>query len=289
MMVEKVRTEIIRIPRVMQSTGIELRRKQKSIGLVPTMGALHAGHMSLIKASKRDNDMTIASIFVNPLQFGPSEDLSKYPRDPDGDMARLRDAGADIVFMPDAEGMYAKGFTTNIKIGGELTNKLCGGFRPGHFDGVATVVAKLFNLTLPVRAYFGQKDYQQTLIIKRLVIDLNMPVEIIICPTVREHDGLAMSSRNKYLSEDERKAASVIYRALNAAKDSISSGEQDMNAVNDKMQSILKSEPMVGEVQYAGAFDADTLDALSEFKGRCVLAVALKIGQTRLIDNMLAP
>lgn len=278
--------EVIRTPRIMQDTGRRAALRGKTIGLVPTMGALHEGHMSLIRACRQENDIAVVSIFVNPAQFGHGEDFEKYPRDIESDMNKLREARADVLFLPDTATMYPEGFTTRIDVNG-LSGKLCGTFRPGHFSGVVTVVVKLLNIVTPTRAYFGQKDYQQSLIIKRLASDLNLPVEILTCPTVREPDGLAMSSRNQYMGSDERRAAGAIYRCLALASEKIKSGEPDPGKVKEIMNGVLGSEPLITEVQYASAYDPRTLDELQELKGGALLAVAVKIGNTRLIDNML--
>ncbi|MBA3061032.1 MAG: pantoate--beta-alanine ligase, partial [Nitrospirae bacterium] len=200
--------EIIRIPRIMHDTSKGHLLHGRSIGFVPTMGALHEGHLSLVKRSKEENDITVVSIFVNPLQFGQSEDFDKYPRDIEGDAEKLRKEEVDILFVPDKSLLYPEGFLTQVDIG-KLSEKLCGAFRPGHFRGVATIVAKLFNIVSSTRAYFGQKDFQQAVIITKMAKDLNMGIDVVVCPTVREHDGLAMSSRNLHLSEEERKAAAV--------------------------------------------------------------------------------
>jgi pantoate--beta-alanine ligase len=278
--------ETIRIPRIMQATSKRHALKGKTIGLVPTMGALHQGHISLVKRAKGDNDIVVVSIFVNPIQFGPSEDFDKYPRDMEGDMEKLRQHGVDILFMPDVRAMYHEGFSTSITIN-NLSDKLCGAFRPGHFSGVATVVCKLFNIVVPTRAYFGQKDFQQTVVIKKMTEDLNMDVELVICPTIRESDGLAMSSRNAYLNPDERKAATVIYKALKTSSEFMKSGNTNPAGIKKHMHDMFKAEPLISEIQYAGVYDAETLDETTEFKKHNLLAIAVKIGDTRLIDNML--
>lgn len=270
----------------MKETSKRHLLRGKTIGFVPTMGALHEGHLSLVKRAKSENDIVVVSIFVNPAQFGPKEDFDRYPRDMEGDMEKLKKEGVDILFMPDIKSMYSDGFSTCITVKG-LSDKLCGAFRPGHFTGVATVVCKLFNIVKPVAAYFGQKDFQQTAIIKRMVEDLNMDVDMIVCPTVRENDGFAMSSRNVYLSHEERRAATVIYKTLLSASKMIKSGASNPVDVRKQMHDMLKSEPLVSEIQYAGVYDANTLDELNEFKKQNLLAVALKIGSTRLIDNIL--
>ncbi|MCE5312498.1 MAG: pantoate--beta-alanine ligase [Nitrospiraceae bacterium] len=278
--------EIIRTPRIMQQTSEGHRLRSRTIGFVPTMGALHEGHISLIKRSKSENDITVVSIFVNPTQFGLNEDFDKYPKETDSDIQKLEEAGVDTLFMPDASNMYPDGFSSSITVGG-LDSKLCGEFRPGHFSGVATVVCKLLNITRPARAYFGQKDFQQSVIIKRMAADLNIDCQIVVCPTIREGDGLAKSSRNSYLSAEQRAAALVIYRALNTGAEMIRAGEKDAGAVKKQMNDMLAAEPLVSEVQYASVYDPATLDELAEVKRETLLAVALRIGSTRLIDNML--
>lgn len=278
--------EIIRIPRIMQDSSRTYRLRGKSIGFVPTMGALHAGHLTLVKISKQENDITVASIYLNPTQFGPSEDLSRYPGDLEGDTKRLREMGVDTLFLPDDAHMYPRGFSTQIEVKG-LSEKLCGAFRPDHFRAVATVVTKLFNIISPDRAYFGQKDFQQAIIIKRLVRDLDMEIGVEICPTIREADGLAMSSRNVYLSADERKAATVIYRALLEASEAIRSGTVNAKVIKKPMMERLAAEPLVSEVQYCSVYDPETLEELDLVEKEALLAVAVKIGATRLIDNML--
>jgi len=258
----------------------------RSIGFVPTMGALHEGHLSLVKRSKEENDITVVSIFVNPLQFGQSEDFDKYPRDIEGDAEKLRKEEVDILFVPDKSLLYPEGFLTQVDIG-KLSEKLCGAFRPGHFRGVATIVAKLFNIVSSTRAYFGQKDFQQAVIITKMAKDLNMGIDVVVCPTVREHDGLAMSSRNLHLSEEERKAAAVIYRCLIQASEMIKSGIINKEQIKGFMKEKLSAEPLVIEIQYASAYDHGTLDELEVVEKEALLAVALKIGGVRLIDNML--
>lgn len=258
----------------------------RSIGFVPTMGALHEGHLSLIKRSKAENDIAVVSIFINPLQFGFSEDFHQYPRDTDGDIAKLRKAEADVLFMPDASSIYHEGFATYITVD-KISEKLCGAFRPGHFRGVATIVAKLFNIVKPARAYFGQKDFQQTVIIKKMAKDLDMPVDIIVSPTIREHDGLAMSSRNVYMSEEERKAAGVIYGCLIQTSEMIKSGIINKEQIKGFMKEKLSAEPLVREIQYASMYDPETLDEVENAGEEALLAVSVKVGGTRLIDNML--
>jgi len=277
---------IIKNIKEMQATSMGLLREGKTIGFVPTMGALHEGHLSLVRAAKKDNDIVVVSIFVNPLQFGPREDFERYPRDLEGDSEKLREEGVDILFFPDMREMYPSDFRTYVEVQG-LSEKLCGAFRPGHFRGVATVVTKLFNIVKPSRAYFGAKDYQQTVIIKRLVNDLNMDIEVIVCPTVREPDGLAMSSRNLYLNPEERRAALVIYRTLQEVAGLIKKGEKNPEVLKMHALNALGSEPLVSSIDYAGIYDPESLEEVSEIKGRVLIAIALRIGQTRLIDNIM--
>jgi pantoate--beta-alanine ligase len=250
------------------------------------MGMLHEGHLSLVRRAKQENDITTVSIFVNPAQFGPSEDFKQYPRDIEGDTAKLFKEEADILFMPDAPLIYPEGFSTCVEVE-KSSERLCGAFRPGHFKGVATVVTKLLNIVKPTKAYFGQKDFQQTIVIKQLVKDLDMDADIVVCPTLREQDGLAMSSRNAYLDIRQREAATVIYKCLIEASDLIKSGIIDANYIKGVMQDGLLKEPAVSGLDYAGVYDPVTLSELSEIKGDTLLAVAVKIGDTRLIDNML--
>lgn len=278
--------EIIRIPRIMQETSRKFLREGKTIGFVPTMGALHKGHLSLVRRAKEDNHITVVSIFVNPIQFGPSEDFEKYPRDIEGDMERLRREEVDTIFMPETSSMYPEKFLTYVEVK-DISERLCGTFRPGHFRGVATVVTKLLNIVKPKMVYLGQKDFQQSVIIKRLVKDLDMDVDIVVCPTLREKDGLAMSSRNAYLDTAQREAAKVIYQCLKETSDVIKSGILDGTYVKNLMHNRLMKEPLVSAIDYAGVYDPETMNELSEIKEEVLLAVALKIGSTRLIDNML--
>lgn len=278
--------ETIRIPRVMKDTSMTLLKKGKTISFVPTMGALHEGHLSLVRRARQENDIVVVSIFVNPIQFGPSEDFEKYPRDIEADTEKLRKEHVDIIFRPEIASMYPEGFTTSVEVG-KISEKLCGAFRPGHFKGVATVVAKLFNIVKPTRAYFGQKDYQQSIIIKNMVRDLDMDIDIVVCPTVREPDGLAMSSRNAYLNKAQRKAATVIYRCLKEASELIGSGIIEGERVKNFMRDKLLGESVVSSIDYAGVYEPETLDELSKIEGNALLAVALRMGSTRLIDNML--
>jgi pantoate--beta-alanine ligase len=256
-----------------------------TVGLVPTMGYLHEGHLSLVSRAKAENQHVIVTIFVNPTQFGANEDLSKYPRDLERDLDLLRPLGVDVVWTPTAEVMYPPGYQTWVEVEA-LTNPLEGAMRPGHFRGVTTVVAKLFNATQPTKAYFGQKDAQQAAVIRRMAVDLNFPLEVIICPTTREADGLAMSSRNKYLSEAERKAATVLFRSLSAAKDLYENGERDAETLRQKMKEVLASEPLA-QMQYVSCADYDTLRELDVVTGKALLSMAVYFGKTRLIDNFV--
>ncbi|RME69707.1 MAG: pantoate--beta-alanine ligase [Nitrospirae bacterium] len=282
---------IIKSAEEMQSRAKALRKEGKTIGFVPTMGALHEGHLSLVRRAKEENDITVVSIFVNPTQFGPQEDFNRYPRDLEGDSQKLASLGVDILFYPSVEDIYPEGYRTYVTVE-ELSDKLCGAFRPGHFRGVATVVTILFNIVMPHRAYFGLKDYQQSVIIRRMVRDLRMDIDIVACPTVREPDGLAMSSRNTYLNEKERKSATVLYRALKEAEKVLLSGGSFQSA-RERMQETIREEPLVRQLQYASIYDPETLDELSDkdyqkYRGREVLlAVALYLGPARLIDNLI--
>jgi len=255
-----------------------------TVGLVPTMGFLHEGHLSLIRRAREECDHVVVSIFVNPTQFGKNEDLSKYPRDLDRDL-KLIEPLTDLVWMPTAEIMYPQGYQTWVEVEA-ITSPLEGAMRPGHFKGVTTVVAKLFNGVQPHKAYFGQKDAQQAAVIRQMTRDLNFPIEIIVCPIVREADGLAMSSRNVYLEPEQRKAATVLFRSLSAAKDLFESGERDAEKVRGKMKEILESEPLA-EMQYVSCADYDSLKELDVIKGKALLSMAVFIGKTRLIDNFV--
>lgn len=278
--------EIIRIPRIVQDTCRQYTLKGRTIGLVPTMGALHEGHLSLIRRAKNENDITVVSIFVNPAQFGPSEDFEKYPRPVEEDVRKLRNEDIELLFRPDKSSMYTELHATYIDVE-TLSGKLCGAFRPGHFRGVATIVAKLFNITSPTRSYFGQKDYQQAVVIKKLVKDLDFDTDIIICPTIREKDGLALSSRNAYLDDEQRKAATAIYRSLIKASDVMKSGVTNAEQIREVMNTGLSEENAITETDYAAVCDPETLDDLFEVGGEALLAIAVRIGDTRLIDNIL--
>jgi pantoate--beta-alanine ligase len=257
------------------------------LGLVPTMGYLHRGHMALVERARRENESVAASIFVNPTQFGPNEDFNRYPRDLPRDLGMLESAGVDLVFVPPVEEMYPPGYSTYIEVEA-ITQPLEGAVRPGHFRGVATVVFKLLNIAGAERAYFGQKDAQQTVVVRRMVRDLNIPTEIVVVPTVREADGLAMSSRNAYLDQKERAAAPVLYRALGSALEAWRSGERDALALRERMRSVLAAEPLA-RVVYVSVADPLTLEELGQVPGEALVSLAVRIGRTRLIDNMLLP
>jgi pantoate--beta-alanine ligase len=255
------------------------------LGLVPTMGFLHPGHISLVERARAECASVGVSIFVNPTQFGPNEDLDKYPRNLEGDLKLLEAAGADLVWMPTPDIVYPPGFQTWVDVEG-LTSPLEGAMRPGHFRGVTTVVAKLFNAFQPQRAYFGQKDAQQAAVIRRMARDLDFPVDVVICPTMREADGLAMSSRNAYLNPDERRAATVLFRALSAAKAAHASGERNADNLRQVMTATIQAEPLAKQ-QYVSCADYDTLEELQTVEGIVLLSMAVYLGKTRLIDNFV--
>jgi pantoate--beta-alanine ligase len=260
------------------------RVKGASVGLVPTMGALHEGHLSLIRAARAQNDVVVVSIFVNPMQFGPTEDLAKYPRDLERDLRLVRQAEGDLVFSPSPEEMYAPDRSTWVDVEG-LTEGLCGRSRPGHFRGVCTVVAKLFAICQPDRAYFGEKDAQQLAVIQRMVRDLNTRVEVVPCPIVREADGLAMSSRNVRLTPAARAQAPVLHRALLAARALVDEGEHDAAALDKAIRETL-ADATLGEIDYVGIVRADDLTRVTTVTGTCLLALAVRFGDVRLIDNL---
>ena len=268
----------------MQGTSDELR-KDRRIAFVPTMGYLHEGHLALVREARKLADVVVASIFVNPIQFGPTEDLSRYPRDFDRDAALLEKEGTDIIFYPDDGEMYKEGFTTYVEVK-KLEEHLCGKTRVGHFTGVATVVSKLFNIVKPHYAVFGQKDYQQLMVIERMVRDLNMDVAIVPYPTVRESDGLAMSSRNTYLSDTERDRARLISASLRKAEEMVRSGERNTDTIKKAVDDILHQEDGI-DVEYIDICDTGTLEDVPAVAGKAVLAVACRIGKTRLIDNTI--
>lgn len=265
----------------------DARRSGRLIGCVPTMGALHAGHVSLMRQARAECEFVIATLFVNPTQFAPTEDLAKYPRPFEADREQCRAAGVDLLFHPSAESMYPAGFATFVEVEG-LTTRWEGASRPTHFRGVTTVVTKLLNLTQPDKAYFGQKDFQQQAIIRRLCRDLDIPTEIVTCPTVRDPDGLALSSRNVYLSPAERTSGLSLYRSLCLARDRVRAGEKDLAAIRLAMRAEMEQTPGVA-VDYATIADPDSLVELNEPQPRMVALVAARVGPTRLIDNLLIP
>jgi pantoate--beta-alanine ligase len=262
-----------------------LRQKiSDTVGFVPTMGYLHEGHLALVKQARRENSTVIVSIYVNPTQFGPREDFRAYPRDLDRDLELLRKEGTDIVFVPLDGEIYPRKFSSWVDVE-KVTERLEGASRPGHFRGVATIVAKLFNIVQPTRAYFGQKDAQQVTVIKRMVADLNMNLEVVVVPTVRESDGLAMSSRNIYLSPKERQAATILFKALTLAQQLRKGGEKDAETIRRQMAALIRKEPLA-HLDYVSIADAETLEELNLVDGPAVASLAVRIGETRLIDNM---
>ena len=266
--------------------GIALiKKKGKTIGFVPTMGSLHEGHLSLIRKARKDTDCVAVSIFVNPIQFGPKEDFKQYPRDIGRDTQLCKKTGADIVFVPTQKIIYENGFSTYVNVE-DITNSLCGARRPNHFRGVTTIVAKLFNIVKPDIAYFGQKDAQHAIIIKKMVKDLDMPVKVKIAPTVREKDGLAMSSRNTYLNASQRRQALVLQRSLRLAKDLCRSGEKDTKAIIKKMRNIILKEKDA-KIDYVSIVGLERLEDIDRISKKALAAVAVKIGNTRLIDNTI--
>lgn len=262
-----------------------LRQKLNgTVGFVPTMGYLHEGHLALVKQARTDNSNVIVSIYVNPTQFGPREDFGSYPRELNRDLELLREEGVDIVFVPSDDEIYPPEFSSWVDVG-KVTERLEGASRPGHFRGVATVVAKLFNIVQPSRAYFGQKDAQQVVVIKRMVADLNMGIDIVVVPTVRESDGLAMSSRNIYLSPGERQAATILFKALTLARQLSQGGEKDADKLRQQMTALIQKEPLA-QIDYVSIADAETLEELNLIDRPALASLAVRIGKTRLIDNM---
>jgi pantoate--beta-alanine ligase len=268
-------------------TIIDMKRLRQQLtepaGFVPTMGYLHEGHLSLVRQARAENASVVVSIFVNPTQFGPKEDFGRYPRDPQRDLALLEKEGTDIVFMPSVAEMYPAQFSSWVEVG-KVTERLEGAIRPGHFRGVTTIVAKLFNIVQPTRAYFGQKDAQQATVIKKMVVDLDMDLEVIILPTVRESDGLAMSSRNTYLNPKERRAALVLYQSLTLAQQLYAHGERDAEKICQEMLTLIQKQPLV-KVDYVSIADTETLDELDTVSLPALVSIAVKISETRLIDN----
>lgn len=272
------------------ATTLEELRQARSLldapfGLVPTMGYLHRGHISLVERARAECASVGVSIFVNPTQFAPTEDLDKYPRNIEADLKLLEAAGADLVWLPTPDIVYPPGFQSWVTVDG-LTSPLEGAMRPGHFRGVTTVVAKLFNAFQPQKAYFGQKDAQQAAVIRRMTRDLDFPIEVVVCPTMREADGLAMSSRNTYLNPEERRAATVLFRALSAAKAAHEAGERDADQLRALMSATINAEPLA-RLQYVSCADYDTLEELQAIHGKALLSMAVYLGKTRLIDNFV--
>lgn len=261
------------------------RELAEPVGFVPTMGYFHEGHLALVRRARAENPSVVVSIFVNPTQFGPQEDFTSYPRDTEHDLALLEKENTDIVFMPSVNEMYPPQFNSWVEVS-QITERLEGASRPGHFRGVTTVVAKLFNIIQPTRAYFGQKDAQQAIVIKKMVADLNMNLEIVTLPTVREPDGLAMSSRNTYLNPQERQAAKVLYQALSLAQQLWSQGETDAQHLRQEMLALIQKQPLA-TIDYVSIADAETLDELDRVKSPALVSLAVRIGSTRLIDNIM--
>ena len=278
--------EVIKSPSEMQQRASAWRREGKVIAFVPTMGYFHEGHLSLMREGRERGDVLVVSIFVNPTQFGPGEDFDRYPRDMERDLRMAEEVGVDVIFAPTVEEMYPEGYQTYVEVE-KVTQHLCGLSRPGHFRGVTTVVTKLFNIVKPHVALFGQKDYQQLITIERMVKDLNMDVEIVGMPTVREEDGLAASSRNVYLSPEERKAALSLYRSLRRAEELFSEGVRESQRILEEVKKVLEAEPLV-KIDYVHVCDPETLEDIEGPIGeRALVAVAAKVGTTRLIDNTL--
>jgi pantoate--beta-alanine ligase len=277
--------EIIRTISWMKQVAREARAQNRVIGFVPTMGALHEGHFSLVRAAKSECSPVVVSIFVNPKQFGPSEDFQKYPRSFEADRAALENLGVDYLFAPTPEEMYPAGFRTVVAVDG-LSDKLEGRSRPGHFHGVTTVVLKLFEIVQPSLAYFGRKDAQQARIIRQMALDLNLDTQIIVRPILREPDGLALSSRNVYLQGDDRRAATALHQSLDAVRLEIAAGQRDVMRLLSALRRVLDAEPVI-VLDYAEIVDADTLEPVVNLRGNCLILLAAKLGKTRLIDNAL--
>ena len=275
--------EVIKTVEAMQVTSEALRLAGKTIAFVPTMGFLHEGHLELMRVAKAHADFLVVSIFVNPTQFGPSEDYDTYPRDTEGDLAKARAVGADCVFFPTPDEMYPEGFQTSVRVE-RVTRTLCGASRPGHFDGVAVVVAKLFNIVKPHLAVFGQKDYQQLTVISRMTADLNMDIRIVGVPTVREPDGLAMSSRNKHLNPEERESALCLTKSIDLAEKMFREGERDAFAVKRAIEALINGHPHT-HIDYVSLCDPTTLEDVALLGDETLLALAVRVGNTRLIDN----
>jgi pantoate--beta-alanine ligase len=276
--------QVVRSPKRMQKICGDLKRKGKTIALVPTMGYLHQGHLSLVRTARKRSDVLMISIFVNPTQFGPKEDFGKYPRDFKRDRSLLEHEGCDFIFAPRAEDMYAGEYLTYVDVD-QITRKLEGASRPGHFRGVTTIVAKLFNIIQPDVAVFGQKDAQQAVVLKKMVDDLDYRTKMIIAPTVRERDGLALSSRNRYLSEEERDQAPVLYESLREARRLIAQGERSATKIISRMRNLISGQPLA-KLEYVAITDARTLEPLKGLEGEILISLAVRFGKARLIDNV---
>ena len=277
--------EIVSSPQEMQALAMQWRAQGLKTALVPTMGYFHQGHLSLMEYGRTISDKLVVSLFVNPAQFGPSEDLARYPRDLDRDAALARQVGVDVLYTPGVEDMYPSGYQTYVEVGG-LSKGLCGASRPGHFRGVATIVLKLFNQALPHAAIFGEKDYQQLVVIRRMTRDLNLPIEIVGRPIYREPDGLAMSSRNTYLSPEERSSALCLFRAIRAARELVASGARSRESILEAVRQIIRSTPLT-DIDYTALVHPETLKGVDAIPGEARLALAVRVGKTRLIDNTL--
>lgn len=277
--------QVVKTKAALKSALKELRKGHKTVGFVPTMGFLHEGHLSLVQRARSENDVVVVSVFVNPTQFGPNEDFASYPRDLEKDCALVEGAGCDLVLAPEPEEMYPAPYMTYVDVVGGLTDKLCGASRPGHFRGVATVVTKLFNLVKPTNAYFGQKDAQQVAVIEQMVADMDMDLNIVPCPIVREADGLALSSRNTYLTDTERQEALVLSQSLFWAKAQVEAGERSAAKLISGMQAMIEKVPSA-EIDYIQIVNARTLEGVETLTGTVLFALAVKVGKPRLIDNM---
>ncbi len=278
--------KVLRTVQEIQAFSKAAKNAGKSVGLVPTMGALHEGHLTLMRRARQENDVVIASVFVNPTQFGPNEDFDAYPRRFEEDCKKLETVPVDAVFHPEPKEMYPEGYCTYVNVEGDITKKLCGAQRPGHFRGVATVVTKLMNLSRADRAYFGQKDAQQVVVVKRFVSDLNIPTEVVMVPIVREESGLARSSRNQYLSSEEKEAALVLSRSLKKGKDAFDGGEMDVETLKKIVRDEIGTEP-TAVIDYVDIYSFPGLLPIEKVEQPALLAIAVKIGKTRLIDNMI--
>jgi pantoate--beta-alanine ligase len=269
----------------MRRRAIDIRKEGRSIGFVPTMGAFHEGHLSLMRVAREENDVVVVSVFVNPTQFGPDEDYERYPRDLERDKALAEEVGVEIIFAPTPADMYPSGYLTYVETE-RMSKLLCGRFRPHHFRGVTTVVAKLFNIIMPHRAYFGQKDYQQALIIKRMIEDLNYEIEMRVLPIVRDGDGVALSSRNTYLGKEEREAARILNLSLRMAEGLLNEGEREARRIINEMKKMINEERLA-RIEYISICDPNTLEEIPRVEEEAFIAMAVRIGETRLIDNLI--